>query len=398
MAPTEDTPARPAQCAVSVVWDDRFLEYDFGPDHPFTEESRRLSVTLLRARDQFSPERLHEIGDIAPASESLLRAFHRMDYIARIAAVSVLDDPPMLDGGDTPSFTGCYEASARLVGGTLRALQVVREDPKHHAVQPGGGLHHAAPERASGFCIFNDLAVAIAVALRERWYRRIAYIDIDAHHGDGVLYGFRSDPRLLVFDVHQDGRTLFPGTGAATEMGDGEARGTKFNVPLAPGAGDRELAEIADRVLPDALEAFRPELIVLQHGVDGHAGDPLAQLQYTRVGYGRVLNVVHDAAHALCGGRLLVTGGGGYAPASVSRVLAEVPVRLSSREETWTNADVLPAPWRHEFKARLGRDAPEILGPGAAPRADPTAWAALERTFEELERAHGRAFRRRSAG
>ncbi|MGI0053030.1 MAG: acetoin utilization protein AcuC, partial [Thermoplasmata archaeon] len=243
----------------------------------------------------------------------------------------------------------------------------------------------------SGFCIFNDLGVTIASALRDRWFQRIAYVDIDAHQGDGVMYGFYSDGRVLAIDLHQDGRTLFPGTGAALEKGDRDGLGLKYNIPLAPGAGDRELISIADRIVSPLVREFRPELIVLQHGVDGHAGDPLAQLQYTRVGYGHFLSVVHDLAHEVAGGRLLVTGGGGYAAGSVTRVLAEAGLRLSGQEVPG-NTVPLPEGWRRDFQQRIGTEAPKEWGGGRRPRPTPTASSAFERTLEDLERVHGRSF------
>jgi acetoin utilization protein AcuC len=383
-------PAAPAH-PVSVVWDERFLEYDFGPDHPFTEESRRLAVQLLRAGGAFASDGLALVDRVTPATERSLRRFHRAEYLQRLAAVSAMEVPPLLDGGDTPGFPGCLGAAAILVGGTLEAERIVREQHRH-AVQPGGGLHHAAPGAASGFCILNDLAVTIANALEERRYSRIAYVDIDAHQGDGVMYGFYADGRVLAIDVHQDGRTLFPGTGAAEETGTGDGKGLKVNLPLAPGAGDAELSAAAREVIAPLLEEFRPELIVLQHGVDGHAGDPLAQLRYTRRGYRAVWEAVHRAAHSVSEGRLLVTGGGGYSAAHVSRVLAELVLYLPGASPRPEGAEPLPAGWRAEFEARMGRPAPKTWADGAASTPVGPPGPEFERMREALARAHGRRF------
>jgi acetoin utilization protein AcuC len=386
----------PSGRELAVLWDDRFLEYEFGPEHPFTERSRRLAVELLRSRGAFGRDGLRLIDAIEPAPEHVLREFHGAEYLRRLAAVSAMEDPPLLDGGDTPGFPGCYGAAARLVGGTLAAERQVR-DQGGAAFQPGGGLHHAAPQGASGFCILNDIAVTIAHALRERRYHRIAYLDIDAHQGDGVMYGFYGEGRVLAIDVHQDGRTLFPGTGAVSESGTGDGKGLKFNLPLAPGAGDGELAAIAHRVVGPLLAEFRPELTVLQHGVDGHWGDPLAQLRYTRAGYGVFLDVVREAARAAPGGRLLVTGGGGYAAASVSRILAEAALRIAAPEVERSPTEPLPASWRAEFEREFGPSAPTTWASGV-PSGTKGNSSAFEQMLEELGRVHGRTFARAATG
>ena len=305
---------------VSVVWDDRFLEYDFGADHPFTERSRGLAVRLF----EWMSEHAHRPAvtwtrEVDPAPRALLATFHEEEYLDLVERASRLSGRVPLDAGDTPSFPGCFESAARIVAGAQVALEATRERQRP-AFHPAGGLHHAHPDRASGFCIFNDVALAVAKAVRDGL--RVAYVDIDAHHGDGVMYGFYGSGRVLDIDFHQDGRTLFPGTGFPNEVGAGDGAGLKVNVPLPPYAGDEAVLPLFRRLVPPLLESFHPELIVLQHGVDAHVGDALARLQYSSAAYEEMLRSLREYALQHVDGRFLVTGGGGYRPESVARALA----------------------------------------------------------------------------
>jgi acetoin utilization protein AcuC len=253
---------------------------------------------------------------------------------------------------------------------------------------PAGGLHHAHPDRASGFCIFNDVAVAIATARGQG--RKVAYVDLDAHHGDGVMYGFYRDGGLLDIDFHQDGRTLFPGTGDVTETGAGDGRGLKVNVPLPPGAGDEALVPLAARLLPPLLRDFRPGVVVVQHGVDGHWGDPLAHLRYTAAGYAEVDRRLRGLAQEI-GARLVVTGGGGYRAASVSRVLARTGRLLADLPLPADDAP-LPPLWVERFSAQFEAPAPRRWID--RPPSTPSPWSPEreERLVAALASALGRPF------
>ena len=357
------------QPRLSLVWDERFRAYDFGADHPFTEQSRALAVRLLA---EYAPATesgpVTWVDGIAPASRPLLETFHLPSYLDFVAAAGASTEPTPLDAGDTPAFRGCYEAAARLVAGAVRGLDLAIEHarPSFH---PAGGLHHAHPDRASGFCIFNDVAVAVARAVHG--HHKVAYIDIDAHHGDGVMYGFYESGQVLDIDFHQDGRTLFPGTGYANETGRADGAGLKVNVPLPPGAGDEALLPIFRRLVPPLLRSFRPDVVILQHGVDGHVGDALAQLQYTPSAYAEVDRTVLDLATELAHGRLLVTGGGGYAAESVSRVLARAGLFLAGIPvpDDWSP---VPAAWRTAFHEATREVAPETWGEHLEPI--PSRW------------------------
>jgi acetoin utilization protein AcuC len=339
----------------TVVWDDRFLDYDFGADHPFSERPRALAVRLLeRLLRGARPGAVGWMREVPPADRDALERFHESAYLDFVEEAGLAEFGRLLDGGDTPAFPGCYAAAARIVEGARRAFGAVREH-RAPAFHPAGGLHHAGPGRASGFCIFNDAAIAIAEARRAGL--SVAYVDIDAHHGDGVMYGFYDSGRVLDIDFHQDGRTLFPGTGFPEESGTGDGAGAKVNLPLPPLAGDDALLPLFRRVAVPLLREFRPELIVLQHGVDGHVGDPLARLQYSPAAYAEIDRTLLELARELCDGRILVTGGGGYAPASVSRVLAFAGAMLVGA--TAPEADeALPEEWRKEFAAATGDPAP----------------------------------------
>jgi acetoin utilization protein AcuC len=375
-----------AVCPVSVSWDHRFLEYEFGLGHPFTERSRRLAVTLLVEAGFFShaavPRTL--VDDLPLATPGELERFHTARYLEELRAVSASGERRFLDAGDTPSFAGCFEAAARIAGATIRAAEEVRTHPETHALQPSGGLHHARPGAASGFCILNDVACAIAASFAAG-VARAAYVDVDVHHGDGVMYGFYGDGRLLDLDVHQDGRTLWPGTGEITETGRGDGAGLKVNVPLAPGAGDAALLRVVDAVFLPRLREFRPELIVLQTGVDGCAGDPLAGLRYSVGGYRVAVSRLHDAAHEV-GAALLETGGGGYVPANVSRALAGAAAELAGGHWRTTANGRLPARWREEFTAITGESAPPEWLDGPRPGVPRAADPHTERLIAQLSR------------
>ncbi|HXQ78782.1 MAG: acetoin utilization protein AcuC [Thermoplasmata archaeon] len=352
-----------------AFWSDRFLDYDFGPFHPFSERSRGLATRLLQAAVSTAHSgSLAWTHSVEVASRSTLESFHRAEYVDFVQTASGLDRQVLLDAGDTPSFGGCFEAAARLVQGAVDALDFTIEH-RRPAFHPGGGLHHAHPGRASGFCIFNDVAVAVARGLRHR--HRVAYVDIDAHHGDGVMYGFYESGRVLDIDFHQDGRTLFPGTGFPHEVGREDGAGLKANIPLPPGAGDEALLPIFRRVVPPLLRWFRPNVIVLQHGVDGHFGDELARLQYSPAAYAEIDRTILSLAEELTDGRLLVTGGGGYRPESVSRVLARTGLILAGVPVPAGRA-ALPAAWQKEFHDTFGIDAPKTWED--SPALDPSPW------------------------
>ncbi|HEX2172011.1 MAG TPA: acetoin utilization protein AcuC [Dehalococcoidia bacterium] len=364
---------------VTIVYGDEFALYNFGREHPLDRLGPLLSFELARRLIGDDPNVRFEPPPAATRDEVLL--FHTPDYYDRVAAACATGEG-FLDYGDTPAFPGGLEASQYIVGGSLLAARRIAAGEADHAFNLGGGLHHAAPDSASGFCIFNDAAVAIAWLLGEGGYRCVAYIDIDAHHGDGVMYGFYADDRVLDIDFHEDGRFLFPGTGSVPETGDGAARGLKANVPLPPYAGDADFRAAFSAVVPPLVETFSPEVILMQCGADGHAGDPLTHLQYGLDSYHLAVEMVHRLAHQVAGGRLILFGGGGYNLANVGTAWGTIAARLAGApvpEET-------PADWRDLFENATGQPAPVRLRSPAAPGE---IRPGLQATLDDLKRRLG---------
>lgn len=283
--------------------------YDLGPAHPLTARRFGPGIDLLTSVSGEQPRLLAP----EPAEDDALQAIHTPDYIR---AVRRFSEMPMAAGaagigpGDTPAFAGMHEAAAAVAGGSLRAMEAILSGETLHAFHPGGGLHHAMPDRASGFCIYNDPALAIWRARQAGL--RVLYVDLDVHHGDGVQAIHARDPGVLTFSIHQSGRSLFPGTGFEHEHGDGAAAGTIINLPLDPATGERGWLAALHLVLPDIAAAFGPDVLVSQHGADAHAWDPLANLRVTTTAMGEAARLIDAIAHRWAGGRWLATGGGGY--------------------------------------------------------------------------------------
>ncbi|MBI3752252.1 MAG: acetoin utilization protein AcuC [Chloroflexi bacterium] len=326
-----------------LVFGPRSTTYDFGPEHPLTPRRFGPGIELLRsvgAEPRLAPE---------PAADDELAWVHEPAYIETVRAFSRKPFAASRAGigpGDTPAFAGMHEASAAVAGGSLRAMEAVLRGDVEHAFHPGGGLHHAMPARASGFCVYNDPALAIARARRDGL--RVLYVDLDVHHGDGVQAIHWNDPGVVTLSIHETGRSLFPGTGFIDELGGPDARGSKVNVPLDPGTGERGWLAALERVLPVLAEDHRPEVVVSQHGSDGHAWDPLAHLRLTTTAMGAAARLVDSVAHRWAGGRWLATGGGGYdAYRVVPRVWSLVWLAGAHREAP----PEIPAAWREHWAA-----------------------------------------------
>ena len=301
---------------VTVVWDEALLAYDFGPEHPL--RPGRVALTMALAREAGLLERAKVVTPMALSGGDLARV-HDLDYLAAVQAASESGLPVFdygLGPGDNPPFPGMHDAATLVCGATVAAAAAILAGDAVHAFSPAGGLHHAMPGMASGFCIYNDPAVAIAWML-EQGVRRIAYVDVDVHHGDGVQAIFADEPRVLTISLHESGRYLFPGTGFAHEVGEGLARGSIANLPLPPSTTDDLYLPAFDAVVPSLVRAFEPEILVTQLGCDTHYTDPLAHLALTTRGYKGLAGRLHDLAHTVTGGRWLATGGGGYQWATV---------------------------------------------------------------------------------
>lgn len=374
--------------SVLVIWSDDLLRYDLGATHPMAPG--RLAFTMALARDLGILARPN-VRMVAPqsAADSVLELVHDAAYVAAVRGAPLRPFAEMLagfglGGADNPVFDGMHEASALVAGGTVDAARAVRRGEAQHAVNLAGGLHHAMPSRASGFCVYNDAAVAIAELLTDG-VRKVAYVDVDAHHGDGVEAAFYHDPRVLTISLHQSGYTAFPGTGFPDEMGGGGAEGNAVNVALPPDTGDPGWLRAFHAVVPPLLRAFEPEILVTQLGCDTHRLDPLAHLNLTVDAHRASYAALHQLAHEVANGRWVAVGGGGYdvvrvVPRSWTHLLAEITGEpLDPGIET-------PQSWRELVLARTGRQAPESLTDGATPAYQ--AWDAGEGNSEDpLDRA-----------
>jgi acetoin utilization protein AcuC len=308
--------------SVAVVVSERLARYGFGDGHPFGPD--RLAAFTREFAARGLAQRVTAI-EPRSATDEELRSFHSPEYLEFVREHSA-SGTGWLDAGDTPAFKGVYEAAAGVVGATLSVMDAIIKGEYRRGFVPIAGLHHAARNRAAGFCVFNDCGVAIE-QLKRAGLKRIAYVDIDAHHGDGVFYAFEDDESVVFADLHEDGRYLYPGTGAASETGRGAALGMKLNVPLPPGADDEVFASVWPRVLAH-LKKFPPEFIILQCGADSLEGDPITHLRFSPQVHGRAARELAALADGLGHGRLLALGGGGYNRANLAQAWTAVVENL----------------------------------------------------------------------
>jgi acetoin utilization protein AcuC len=377
---------------VELVWyGDDVPWYDHGPQHPLRPQRVILTRQLITDYGLVDGERVVEVP-ARDATEEELLLVHDAEYVDAVRRAGHGERGSYwafgFGPGDNPVFPHMHEASARVAGASLRAAEAVLSGEAEHAFNPAGGLHHAMPARASGFCVYDDPALAIAWLLG-RGVERVAYVDVDVHHGDGPQAIFYDDPRVLTISLHQSGRTLFPGTGFVEERGAGDAEGTKVNVPLPPLTGDELWLRAFQEVVPPLVEAFRPQVLVTQLGCDTHHSDPLANLMLTTATYRRAAALLHDLAHRVTGGRWLATGGGGYQWARVvPRAWTTYFAEMAGAELT----DELPAAWLERAREEAGEDVPARLSEPVPPGGggDPEAVAAVVRDVkQQLFPSHG---------
>jgi acetoin utilization protein AcuC len=290
-----------------VIAGEQLARYGFPDGHPFGTDRHAAFFREFEARGH--ARRLNVEEPAVGTTEELL-SFHTPEYVELVRQRSAVGQG-FLDGGDTPAYRGVFEAANTVVGSTLKATEAIMAGRARRAFVPIAGLHHAARTGAAGFCVFNDCGIAIELLRRRHGLSRIAYVDIDAHHGDGVFYAFESDPAVIFADLHEDGRYLYPGTGGRHETGTGAADGTKLNLPLEPGADDSSFEAVWPTVLAH-LEDHAPEFIILQCGADSIGGDPITHLRLTSAAHGRAARDLRLLAERLGHGRVLATGGGGY--------------------------------------------------------------------------------------
>jgi acetoin utilization protein AcuC len=363
------------------MWDERVTGYDFGPDHPMDPVRLALTKDLV---DALGLDRHVEVVAARAAGESTLRLVHREDYIAAVRAASA--DPAAADAKyglgtlDDPAFAGMHEVSALIAGQSVGAAEAVWRGEALHAVNFSGGLHHAMPAGASGFCVYNDAALAIA-RLLELGAERVVYVDVDVHHGDGVQAAFWEDPRVLTISLHEHPRTLFPQTGWPEETGARGAEGSAVNVALPAGTGDAGWLRAFHAVVPELVAGFRPQVVVSQHGADTHFEDPLAHLAVSLDAQRAVQVACHELAHEYADGRWVALGGGGYAVVDVvPRSWAHLVGVVAGREVA--PETVTPEGWRQKVYARTRQ-----LGPGRMTDGRwPVSYAGWEAGYDPADR------------
>ena len=330
-----------------LVWSEALRDYDFGPGHPLTPKRFGPGLDLVRA---VGADRL-----VAPeeATDKALTRIHVRHYIDQVRSFSDHPWQPAAMGigtADVPAFHGMHEVSALIAGGSIGAVERILAGEAEHAFSPAGGLHHAMRTRAAGFCVYNDVALAVAAA-RDAGHR-VLYVDLDVHHGDGTQVLFADDPQVLTFSIHEHGRSLFPGTGMVDEIGSEKAPGFAVNTPLDSGCGDESWWSVLAQVLPVVATMFKPSFIVSQHGCDTHVLDPLAHLRVTTASYQRACALIDQLAHEHAEGRWFATGGGGYdVYRVVPRSWAMIWLAQAHREVPATTPDAWRERWTAEAEA-----------------------------------------------
>ncbi|MEM3832859.1 MAG: acetoin utilization protein AcuC [Thermoprotei archaeon] len=304
-------------CKTAFVYHEMYLRYDFGEWHPYKPYLWKLALEKLKNMGVFNDTNISLI-EAFMADENLISLVHTNDYINFVKHMSNLGYG-YLDYGDTPATKGIYEGAAHRVGGSVTAAKLIADGLYLHAFNFGGGLHHAKPSNAAGFCVFNDIAIAVRYLQKSYNYKRIAIVDIDGHHGDGTQEIFYNEATTLKISLHKYGYGFYPGTGWYNELGADEGYGYTINIPLIGYTNDDTYLYAINEIVLPLLIYYKPEIIVMQFGADGHVNDPLVGLSLTTRTYSEVARIIHKLSHEISNGKLLVLGGGGYNPDDTAR-------------------------------------------------------------------------------
>ncbi|HSJ26209.1 MAG TPA: acetoin utilization protein AcuC [Longimicrobiales bacterium] len=346
----------------AIIWDDALASYRFNAEHPLNPRRLELTLGLIRALDLLDgrDRRVEPPRDVTAAELEAVHDVAFIDTVKRASTGSAAGASLQafgLGSADVPVVPGMHEAAARVCGATLRAAEIVMDGGVKRAFSIAGGLHHARRAEAAGFCIYNDLAVAIRW-LQQQHNARVMCVDIDAHHGDGTQAIFYDDPDVLTVSIHESGAFLYPGTGFIDELGEGDGYGYSVNVPLDPHTDDASFLNAVRVLVPKLAEAFQPDVIVLQAGCDAHVLDPLTHLRCTTNLYADATQVVCDVADRWCDGRIIATGGGGYAVHQVvPRAWTLVWATLCGIDP----GDAVPDAWLADAERDAGMSLPRTL-------------------------------------
>ncbi|WP_027964233.1 acetoin utilization protein AcuC [Halalkalibacillus halophilus] len=355
------------------VYSDNFVNYKFRENHPFNQKRVELTYDLLIKSQALSEE---DIIEPRIATDEEIMLVHDYNYVEAVkkAGKGLLKPEEGIEFGigteDTPMFDHMHEAASQLVGGTLTAVDHVLQGNYKHMVNLGGGLHHGFKRKASGFCIYNDAAIAIKY-IREKFNYKVLYVDTDAHHGDGVQWIFYDDPNVCTLSIHETGRYLFPGTGSVNERGQNEGYGTSFNIPVDAFTENESFLEVYEEAMYTIANHFKPDIIVTQNGADAHVYDPLSHLCCTMEIYEKIPAIAHEIAHSFCEGRWIALGGGGYDIwRVVPRAWAQI-WKIAKGENMFTGQ--LPDSWINDWKDE-------------SPVSLPLFWHDEDKLYQEIPR------------
>ncbi len=308
----------------AFIYSDTYLKYNLGRTHPLKPDRCKQTLEILKGLNVFDDEYVLLV-EPPPATEDELMLVHTEDYINFVKRMSERGYG-VLDFGDTPVTKGIYDGAVARVGGSLEGARLILSGRVAHAFNFGGGWHHARSDRAAGFCVFNDVAIAARFFLKKGM--KVAIVDVDGHHGDGTQEEFYEEKDVLTISFHRYGPGFYPGTGDVNETGEGEGEGYAVNVPLPAGTDDKSYIYAFREIVPPLISAFRPDVIIQQFGVDSHYEDPLVGLSLTTHAYEEIAHIMHNISHDTCDGRYLVLGGGGYSK-NVARSWAIIFITVS---------------------------------------------------------------------
>ena len=300
--------------SVAVSAGAQLADYHFGEQHAFGPLRHQAFLDGMKQLDL--NDQVDWLDPVQCHLQALL-TFHTVEYIEKVKQC-LSDGIGYLDYGDTPARKGIYQAASTVVGSVIDMVDRIIDGQYRRGFVPIAGLHHAYRDHCSGFCVFNDCAIAMERLRQKYQLQKILYVDIDAHHGDGVFYNYESDINISVIDFHEDGQFLYPGTGDADETGSGPAKGSKMNCPMPMYANDENFSQ-QWQIAENFIRSIEPEFIILQCGADAMKGDPITHLEYSTKSYQLAAQSLSNMADEFCQGKLIALGGGGYNMENISK-------------------------------------------------------------------------------